>query len=196
MINKIRYCKCGHLLNPDHKKQNNILGIKFKSLTSCNKCCCHTFVRRSYPTRLDTVMTWLLVGVVSFIIIFLGISAYAVNLEYHELLIKDPTNILHKTFLTIGSVFKLLPIGLTLLTIYLFCSFIFDPLTSHLRMKKKETKPVVIEVRHLPSVQDCKYIWVCVLCDYIVRDTDPSYEYLIAAHNHQLIKYERQEVSK
>lgn len=37
-------------------------------------------------------------------------------------------------------------------------------------------------------MNDYQYVWICELCDFIVKDSNPNHELLIASHTHQLIK--------
>ena len=141
-MKKEKFCKCGHLLDPDHKKNNKFIGIKYKSLIPCSKCkCCH-YTRREYPTKFDSILVYTIIGLMLFIIGSAIFFAYDSYVTYQKLLIKDTNGILHKNIpLTYGDIFVLIPPFIILICMYLFMNLILDPIIIHRRMKNTPINP-------------------------------------------------------
>jgi len=118
-MKKIQYCKCGHELEADHKKEIKVLGFKTKTLDYCSKCCCHGYISRSYPDKATTIGTYALVGMFTIIIGIVIFFVYSSSQHYSELLSSDPDHLLNKPIATYHTVFKWIPVAGALLCMYL-----------------------------------------------------------------------------
>lgn len=116
---KEKICKCGHLLEPYHHKHSKFLGMKTTSSIPCTECKCFYYVARDYPDMNEKICVGILVVGIALLIGLIGFLIYVVSDNYQHLLIKDTDHLLSKTFLTYHQVFKIIPIVLVFVILFL-----------------------------------------------------------------------------
>ncbi len=150
MENKIKYCKCGHVLKPYHENKGKLFGITYNKNTKCNgkvsvenvsvDCCCEYFVNRNRPDKSDKIMIVILVGSLTLMIgvLFSGVYLAELVITCADKICIESVNKPQFTLKDLSPLF----IGILLILGIYLINILLSQIVDYRQLKQRPNKPL------------------------------------------------------